>query len=436
MKKNANAESDITHVLNIDQSGNKRKRLKRWLVWGAAVIALAALLIFWMWGAKAETVQFKTQKAQRGDLTITVGATGNLEPTNQVDVGSELSGIVKSVEADYNDRVEVGQVLARLDTAKLEAEANKSKAALESAKAQVVQAQATVKETRAKMGRMNQARALSGGKVPSQQDLDTAEAAFERARANEAIAKAQVTEARATLDVNETNLAKAVIHSPIRGIVLSRNVEPGQTVAASLQAPVLFTLAEDLTQMELHVDIDEADVGEVTKEQEAAFTVDAYPDRTFPARIIQVRYGSQTAGGVVTYKAVLKVDNSELLLRPGMTAAADITVKKVENAILVPNSALRFTPTGETAGKDMETSGSGSIVNKLLPRPPRRQKTSSEQRPDNGGASRQRVWTANNGKLVPVPVATGATDGIRTEIKEGDVMPGMALVVGIVSAKK
>jgi HlyD family secretion protein len=366
-----------------------------------------------------------------------VSATGNLEPTNQVDVGSELSGIIETVEVGHNDQVTVGRMLARLDTDKLDAQVLQSKAALESAKAQVLQAQATLKEKKLELERLKKAYELSGGKVPSHYDLDAAEAALARAQADEAGAKAQVAKAQASLKAEETDLAKTVIRSPINGIVLSRDVEPGQTVAASLQAPVLFTLAEDLTQMELHVDVDEADVGQVKEGQEAAFTVDAYPEMTFPARITQVRYSPQDTGGVVTYETVLKVDNSKLLLRPGMTATAEITVQKVTNGLLVPNAALRFTPPARNEVKEEKQPDSGTVMSKLMPRPRRPQKTSSDNRSNTAGtATNKHVWTVNDGHLVSIPVKTGATDGIMTEIIEGDIAPGMELVVAVVSERR
>jgi HlyD family secretion protein len=432
MKKNP--ESDIAQTLGIDRASGKRKLLRRLLVWGFLVLAAAISMSFLFSRNKAETVQFKTKPASRGDITITVNATGNLEPTNQVDVGSELSGIIETVEVNYNDQVTVGQVLARLDTDKIEAQVLQSKAALESARAQVLQTQATLKEKSLELRRLKKAYELSGGKVPSHYDLDAAEAAVARAQADEASAKAQVTKAQATLKAEETDLAKTLIRSPIKGIVLSRDVEPGQTVAASLQAPVLFTLAEDLTQMELHVDVDEADVGQVKEGQEAAFTVDAYPEMTFPARITQVRYSSQETDGVVTYETVLKVDNSKLLLRPGMTATAEITVQNVTNALLAPNAALRFTPPVRDEVKEEKRTDGGTVIGKLMPRPPRPQKTSSNNRSNTAGTStNKRVWTVNDGHLVPILIKTGATDGIMTEILEGDIAPGMELVVAVVS---
>ena len=434
---NTHPETDIVQTLGMDNSSGKRKHLRRLLGWGFLLLVATMAVIFLVTRNKAETVQFKTQPASRGNITMKVNATGNLEPTNQVDVGSELSGIIETVEVGYNDQVKVNQVLARLDTDKLEAQVLQSKAALESAEAQVLQAQATLEETRLKLQRLKKAYELSGGKVPPQYDLDAAGAALARAQADEASAKAQVARAQATLQVEETDLAKAAIRSPINGIVLTRSVEPGQTVAASLQAPVLFTLAEDLTQMELHVDVDEADVGQVKEGQEATFTVDAYAEETFPARITQVRYGSQDTDGVVTYETVLEVDNSKLLLRPGMTATADITVQKVINAILVPNAALRFIPLASKKGKKEKRSEGGSVMGKLMPRPPRPQKTSSNNHPGTvDTTTNRRVWTLNTGHLVPIPVRIGVTDGIMTEILEGDIVPGIELVVAIVSEEK
>jgi HlyD family secretion protein len=429
MKSSTNSESDIRQTLGIDQSPRNRKALKKWLVLALLAIVGTTIALVWKGEEESERMDYQTQRAQRGNLTVTVTATGTLEPTNQVDVGTEVSGTIETVDVDYNDQVKVGQVLARLDISKLQAQVLQSKAALESARAKVLEAQATVNEMRDELARLRQVWELSDNKVPSQHELDAAEAALDRAQADEASAKAQVSEAQATLEFNETVLSKAVIRSPINGMVLARSAEPGQTVAASLQAPVLFTLAEDLTQMELHVDVDEADVGQVKKGQEAFFTVDAYPDRNFPARVIQVRFGSKTVAGVVTYETVLNVDNSDLSLRPGMTATADITVKKVENAILVPNATLRFTP--PVKEKEAAFDG-GSLVSKLLPHPPRR----PPKRPEGATADQkqERVWTPRDGQLIAMTVTTGATDGSMTEVTSGDVEPGMELVVDTLRA--
>jgi HlyD family secretion protein len=408
-----------------------RRRLKWAIGLGCLGVIATTAAIAWKTTGATKGPQYQTQVAERRSLTVTVTATGTLQPTNQVDVSSELSGIVKSVEATYNDRVKVGQVLARLDTSKLESQVLQFRASLDSARGKLLQVQATVTEARASLGRLQRARELSGNRLPSQQELDTATATLARAEADEAAATAAVTQAKATLDANETDLAKAVIRSPINGVVLTRSVEPGQTVAASLQAPVLFTLAEDLAQMELHVYVDEADVGRVKEGQSAAFTVDAHPGRTFQARIAQVRYGSKTVSGVVTYETVLSLSNADLSLRTGMTATAVITIQKIENCLVVPNAALRFAPATEPAQKS--TSG-GGFLRKIIPGPPPVPPKAVVDA--NGDAKQSRVWTVRESQLVAIPVTVGATDGIRTEITSGEVEPGMALVVDTMSGSQ
>lgn len=422
-------KTDVAKQLGADAKSQGADRRRRLLIWGAAAAALAVAVVLWALSGDGDAVQYRTQTVSRGALTVTVTATGTLEPTNQVDVGSELSGIVKSVEVDYNERVKVGQVLARLDTTKLEAQVRQSEAALASAEAKVRQAEATAKEAKATLARLAQVREISGGKVPSQTDFDAAEASLERAQADESAARAAVAQAGATLRANRTDLAKAVIRSPINGIVLVRSVEPGQTVAATFQAPVLFTLAEDLTQMELQVDVDEADVGRVREAQEAAFTVDAYPDRRFPARITRVHYGSKTVEGVVTYQTVLQVDNAEMVLRPGMTATAIITVESISDALLVPNAALRFSP---PSGQSAETADGGSFIQRLLPRPPRT--ASRPPKADTPGRAHT-VWVLREGRPEPVEITTGSTDGINTVVTGGALAAGTAVVTDAVSAK-
>jgi len=419
---------DVAKTLGLESTKPHRKR---WRLWVAAAAILFGALLWPALGRKPQPVKYATEAARRGNLVVAVSATGTLEPLKKVDVGIEVSGTIKSVEVDYNDQVKVGQVLARLDTSRLEAQAQQNEAALQAAQAKVVQAQASVQEAEAQLARLNRVRELSGGKMPSETDLDTAKANLARSKADEASAKASVAQAQAAWNVVRTDLSKAVIGSPINGVVLKRAVEPGQTVAASFQSPTLFTLAEDLTQMELQVDVDEADVGQVREGQEATFTVDAYPDRSFPARITQVRYGSQTVEGVVTYKTVLKVDNSSLALRPGMTATAVITVNKKENALLVPNAALRFAPTvKETTSR----TNSGGLVGMLLPRPPG-QGSKQPEEPDSK-AKEQRVWTLRDGQLAAITITKGLSDGVRTEVMAGKVEPGTVLVTDEVSSRR
>lgn len=421
-----NQADDIEKTLGLNAGANGKRILKRVLMVGVILIVLAGAVFKFMEPDDETHMKYTTQPAKKGSLTITVTATGNLEPINQVDVGSELSGIIESVLVDYNERVTRGQVLAVLDTSKLKAQVLKSRAALASAKAKVLETDATIEEAQNVMNRLNSVRQRGGEKAVSEQDLDAAKAALARAKAARAVADASVAQARATLDADETDLSKAEIRSPINGVVLVRSVEPGQTVAASLQAPVLFTLAENLSQMELHVDVDEADVGQVKDGQSAEFTVDAYPDHRFPAEIMQVRYGSQIVDGVVTYETLLLVDNTDLLLRPGMTATADIVVKEIKDGLLVPNVALRFVPQDPS-----KTASGGSVLTKLFPRPRRPQKSKIPEPVGKQG----RVWVLENNQPVAVPVTTGMTDGIMTEITAGNIQPGAELVVDARSIK-
>ncbi|MDG4596675.1 MAG: efflux RND transporter periplasmic adaptor subunit [Candidatus Contendobacter sp.] len=414
-------------LAKIIQSEPARGHLRalRWLI-VAVVFALAGGGFVWFRSGPAADAapQYQTEPLGRGNLRVTVSATGKLAPINQVDVGSELSGTIETVLVDDNDRVNKGQVLARLDLTKLQNQIAKSKAALTSAEAKVLQAVATVKESRASLGRLRQVAKLSGGKVPAPTELETAEATVDRAVADEASARAAVEEARATLRTNETDLAKASIRSPIDGVVLQRKVESGQTVAASLQAPVLFTLAENLAQMELQVDVDEADVGQVREGQPATFTVDAYPNRSYPARIRQVRFGAETVNNVVTYKTMLNVDNDDLSLRPGMTATAEIVTAERENVLLVPNAALRFTPPPPEA-----QSGGGGLVASLLPRPPRglAPRRQSANAKGGKGAARQ-IWVLRDGQPVAVPVTVGSSDGRMTEVAGEGLEPGLPVI--------
>jgi HlyD family secretion protein len=429
--KQTGQESGIAAKLDQFTKKGSGKPPRQILIWSIPIILIVLALLTWGMRGQSTTIRYKTQPARNGNLTVTVSATGNLQPTNQVVVGSELSGTIKSVEVDYNDLVRVGQVLARLDTSKLSAQVLQSQAALASAHAKVELTRATIKETRAALERLHEVGRLSSNKAVSKSDLETAQAARDRAEADEAAARAAVSQAEATLTLNRTDLAKAEIKSPINGIVLTRSVEPGQTVAASLQAPVLFTLAENLALMDLHVDVDEADVGQVQAEQSAVFTVDAYPDRSYPAQITQVRFGSKTTSGVVTYETILKVDNSDLSLRPGMTATATITVTKVEDTLLVPNAALRFAPTTKEKATGERK---GSVLSKLMPRPSQR---SGKQKEASGSAKKnQQVWVLVNNRPVAVQVTTGLTDGSSTQITGGDIKPGTELVTDTESIKK
>jgi len=421
--KSGDPTTKLQQVLGLGSGGGGGLgRYLRWLI-PVAVLIIAVLGYRYLSGdGDDRSSQYTTEPAVVGTLVVKVSATGTLQPTNQVDVGSELSGIVEAVYVDDNDQVKKGQVLARLDLSKLQDAVSKSKANLDAAKAQVAQAQATVDEARANLGRFKQVAELSGGKVPSKSEMDTAEANLKRAEADEASARASVAQASAALRSDETNVYKAQIRSPIDGVVLTRKVEPGQTVAASFQAPVLFTLAEDLSQMELQVDVDEADVGLVHVGQIAVFSVDAWPGRKYPATITRVGYGSQEKDGVVSYPATLQVDNSDLSLRPGMTATAEITALTRENVLLVPNAALRFTPPAALTPEKRSRRG---LIGALMPR---RHRTETRQATDLSKGSSHQLWVLRDGEVLPVSVQTGPSNGRMTEIVGGDLQAGMEVI--------
>ena len=417
------ARDSVAERLGVGQPAIRLRHLRRWLLTGVIVVAgLAAGVFAWNRRSQAEAIQYVTQPVTRGDLRVTVTATGNLAPTNQVQVGSELSGIVKSVDVDYDQRVSIGQVLARLDTTKLDAQTRQVEAALGAARARVQQTDATEEEARTALARAERLAAMA---LMPASDLDAARATYKRAAADRASAAATVGQSEATLQANRADLAKMTIRSPINGVVLARAIERGQTVAASFQAPVLFTLAEDLTKMELDVDVDEADVGLVKPGQEATFTVDTYPDRTFTARVAAVRLGSQKSEGVVTYKTILYVDNTDLVLRPGMTATAELVVRHARDVVLVPNAALRFAPSSDAQAPT--GTGGGGLLGRLLPRRARGRPAIVE--PVSGDGPRQLLWVLRDGQPTAVTVTVGATDGRMTEVTGGDLQPGTGVIV-------
>ena len=409
---------DLKSRLGLTARSRRSRHIGLWLT--ILLVGVAVVLGFMRLRASRPEpgAQYQMETVERGTLTVTVTATGELKSLTQVNIGTEISGIVESVNVDFNSPVHVGQILAQVNTEKIEAQAAQARAALLSAEAKRLQSQATFKEAQAELAKLEHVRELSGGRVPSRQEIDSQEATVERAEAEEAVSAAQVTQSRASLAAIETDIRKAVIRSPINGIVLDRQIDPGQTVAASFQTPTLFTLAEDLTRMKLIIDVDEADIGTVRVGQPAIFRVDAYPDRMFESKVKEVRSTPKTSNGVVTYQTVLSVDNSERLLQPGMTATAEITVTQVRDATLVPNAALRFTPPAA-----MQTSGGGF---RFLPRPPGSQRR--DRSAENGA---KRVWTLNGEQLTPIEVALGASDGTVTELRGGQLTPGTQVIVDL-----
>jgi HlyD family secretion protein len=407
------------------KAARKSRRGLRLVFW--ATLSLAVIGGGWYWSTtgSATAPQYLTEPAERRTIVVTVTATGTVEPTNKVEVSSELSGTVRSVEVDYNDRVTKGQVLAHLDTDKLEATVEHARAQVTAAQARVDQAQATLDEANESYDRTV---ALEHRGTTTREALQAATAARQRAVASLGIATADARVAAADLAMSEADLGKACICSPVDGVVLDRNVEAGQIVASSLQAPVLFTLAEDLRNMELRVDVDEADIGKVNAGDNASFTVEAYQDRTFPAVISSVRYAPETIDGVVTYKAVLSIDNSDLLLRPGMTAVADITVDTVPSALTIPNAALRFSP---PSAEETSTGGTG-LLGMLFRRPSSSAPLSRDTETADG---RRSIWVLMGSQPTEVSIRTGATDGLVTEVLEGDLAEGATVITDTVLAE-
>ena len=406
-KENTNEKEAKAALLGKTQAGGSKKR--RLLMGAGAAAVVAVCAAWWFWGGASGGVNYVTQAPVRGDLVVSVTATGTLEPVRSVSIGSELSGIVAKVNVDVNSTVKAGQVLIELDTAKLESAVNQAKATLSSAKAGLGEANAAVVEAKLKMKRFEELNKSSGGKLPSRTELDTQRATVLKAEAAVATARAKIEDAQAQLDTAQTNLSKASIISPVDGVVLARSVEPGYAVAASLQAVELLTVATDLRELELQVDIDEADVGEVKPGQASAFTVAAYPNRNFDASLSKVAYGATTSSSsnVVTYTGYLDVANKDLLLRPGMTATATIETAKRSGALLVPNTAFRFVP------KAAKTSSSTSM---FMMRPPKDGSKQAKSVAQAQVEKEQTIYVLRNGQAQALTVKTGLTDGRRTEI--------------------
>ena len=408
-----------------------RPRWRRWAkYWVPGLLAL--IFVIWYFGNSGdEKPQYITQAVPQRSLDLTVAATGNLRPTNQVDVGSEVSGKIDRVYVDVNDRVARGQILAQINTDVIEDQIRQSQANLDAARAQVAQARASLNVDTAQLGRLQEVYRLSDGKVPSRTELEAAEANVARSRAAVNSAQANVTASQAQLSTSVTQRNRAVIRSPVAGVVLARRVEPGQTVAASFNTPTLFVLAEDLSAMQLRVAIDEADVGQVEPGQRATFVVDAYPARRFPAQVERIDLGSNNTANaaaqgqaqgqqnaVVSYEARLSVANPDGLLRPGMTATATIRTESTGTRLLVPNGALRFDPEEEKEAAcafepilGLEREGPQATI---------------------GVGSRQQVHVLqDDGTLKAIEVVTGQSDGRLTAVTSRDLKPGMKVVTGV-----
>lgn len=409
----ANKAAEIEARLGL---GRHRARRGGWFWVLALLVVAAGGFAFWRgYGAGEGGMSYRTGVVQRADLVATVTATGTVEPTNLVEISSELSGTLRGVAVDYNDTVKAGQVLATLDTTKLEAELAVAEANVTAAQAQLARARATLVEARDNYDR---AAELDARGVTSHQSLIAQRAAFDRAAAEVTVAEANLELARAQRGLVQADLDKACICSPIDGVVLDRAADAGQIVASALSAPVLFTVAEDLTEMEVQVAVDEADIGAISEGDRVVFTVDAYDDRSFPAEIKTIRYASETVDGVVSYTAVLSVRNDDLSLRPGMTATASIIVAELKDVLAVPNAALRYAPPKVEA--EETSAGGGGLLGMIMPRRPG----------ETARASGKSVWVLRDGQPVEVPVVPGQSDGSLTQIVEGDLRAGEPVILG------
>jgi HlyD family secretion protein len=421
MKDGSDRDSQgISEALTRAEKKARSARTRRNLTF-LLILAFLGAAGYFVFKSSEKQFSYTTAKVTKGDLTLIVTATGRLQPVNQVDVGTEVSGTIESVEVDFNDLVVAGQILVKLDTEQLEAGFRQSKASLSLAQAGVLEANATLTETGNGLKRIKD---LIGKGLSTEEELDRGVAAFARAEAGLAVAQAKVEQAQAQLDADRRALEKAIIRSPIDGVVLERRVEPGQTVAAALQTPILLVLAENLSEMVLHVDIDEADVGQVLAGQTASFSVDAYPGKQFPADIRQVRFSPKSLDGVVTYETLLNVNNEELLLMPGMTATAEIGVARYPDVVLIPNAALRFSPRQDVSTATAKPSLFNRFAGRAAAKP--QSATQPELQSD-----RSLVWVLESGVPVSVPVQVGASNGIVTQILGGNIKPGDDLLVGM-----
>lgn len=382
--------------------------LRRALIWGGSLLVLAALvtgIVVWRVRAASKGPSFETAEAARADVIVTVTATGTLQAITTVEVGAEVTGKLLSVNVEANDIVKKGQLLAEIDPEQLRATANQAAAQVSQANAAIVQARATQNETTLALAR---AKRMHEEGLSGKGELESAMAAKQRADANLASANAGATLAVAAEQSARSRLDKTKIYAPIDGSVLARLVEPGQTVTAGFTTPVLFKLAQDLTQMRLNVDVDEADVGRVRDLLDASFTVEAYPGRKFPSKVLSLQNEPKTSQNVVTYQAVLAVDNSERLLRPGMTCTATIIADTRKDALTVPNAALRFAPPAAA---------------------------STVKKPGLVAAPKQdHVWLLVAGVPTSIDVGVGATDGLLTEILSGELEVGTVVIVDVKEA--
>ena len=390
------------------------KSSKKIYIWVILILLLGSSAYYFFIlknSTQTQTFEYVTKKITRGDLSVVVSATGNLNPTNSVDIGMEVSGTIKEMYVDFNDEVEIGQVLAKLDTTKLQSEVDSLRASLTIAKANQKESEVGLRSKKSIYDRTLKMYKSSNGKYPSINELDDTKFTYETAISNLDATKAKVEQAIYNLKTAQQNLDKAVVKSSIKGIVLNKEIEVGQTVAATMSTPTLFTLAKDLTLMDLIVSIDEADVADIKKDLNVTFSVDAYPKKVFKGKIKQVRLNPIAVNGVVTYETVVLVNNEELLLRPGMTASAKIVTKESVDKLIVPNGALRFKP--KTQNKERKNTMS-------LVEPPKRPQGENKAK-DLSKKDMSPIFILENNEVKRVMVKVLDTDGKSSTVESKDL---------------
>jgi len=367
------------------------------------LVAAAAVVVAGPWRTRKAPIRYRAAEATRGGLQSRVSATGTLNPVDQVELGTQVSGTIQRINVDFNSRVHAGEILAQIDPSFFRAQRSQAEANLQKAKVSVQDADRTLKRSRE----------LKAQGLVSQAELDQAETAFQSRAAD-------ASQAQAQLELAQVNLEHTTIISPINGIVISRNVDVGQTVAASLQAPKLFQIARDLTEMQLEARVDEADIGQVRDGQIVTFTVDSYPEQPFEGRVFQVRAEPIVESGVVSYTVVVRVKNPSQELLPGMTANVTIVTADRGDALRIPNAALRYRPKPESGDRRERGSAMGG---------PKGGGRDAAERPQDAGAKTVYLLQ-KSGPPKPLRVRTGITDGTLTEVVEGPLKEGDQLVVG------
>jgi HlyD family secretion protein len=365
--------------------------------------------------ASDEGPVLQTAIVARGDVIELVEATGTLSPVDTVEVGAQVTGRIHRLGADFNDRVAEGQILAWLEPESLQAQVDQAAATVARLQADVNRAEVTLGDAETKLAR---AETLATQQLISQADFDAARSTRDAARAALVSARAQVVQAQASLQQARVNLGYTIIRSPTSGVVLSRNVEVGQTVTSGLQTPTLFVIARDLERMEVQANVDEGDIGRVESGQPVTFTVDAYGSRTFTGRVADVRLQPVVEQNVVTYTTIIEVENPGLLLKPGMTATVRIETGRAEGALVVPSAALRFRPTSEL----LQVMGGPGAASAIPARPAR-----------GGGEEPAVVWTVEDGLLRPITVTAGVSDGATVAVESADLAEGMEVVTGVLA---